>query len=289
MKPRHPQEPRAVHARSSRSSRSRSVVGGYILDNQRLRFPLVEDKPMRIYVELDTAQAVTPGPGPDRAGRRRADRRHRRGRSSRTGRALVGAGHREASTATSSAATPPRCCARARGLKDMYVQVFPGKQGAPVKEGFTIPIAQLADRRRPRRDPLRARRAHARLPHAAGQRRRRGPEGQRQRPRRGARALRPDRRATSRRVNRGGRPRSASRCGASSPRFAGQRRARRAPAGPLAPRLRGASGTLRAFAAEDDNLRDARRRARRRRCSGDGDARRRHAVRPASSGRRRAR
>ena len=27
------------------------------------------------------------------------------------------------------------------GLKDMYVQVFPGKDPAPVKEGFTIPIA----------------------------------------------------------------------------------------------------------------------------------------------------
>ena len=48
------------------------VVGGYILDNQRFRFPLAEETPMRINVELDTAQAVTPGPGPDRAGRRRA-------------------------------------------------------------------------------------------------------------------------------------------------------------------------------------------------------------------------
>src|SRR5918997_1178996 len=40
-----------------------AVVGGYILDNQRLRFPFVEDKPMRINVELDSAQAVTPGQG----------------------------------------------------------------------------------------------------------------------------------------------------------------------------------------------------------------------------------
>ncbi|MBW3607767.1 MAG: hypothetical protein KY463_05330, partial [Actinobacteria bacterium] len=39
------------------------VVGGYILDNQRFRFPLAEETPMRIHVELDTAQAVTPGQG----------------------------------------------------------------------------------------------------------------------------------------------------------------------------------------------------------------------------------
>ena len=38
-------------------------VAAYILENQRLRFPLVEDKPFRMKVELADAQAVQPGQG----------------------------------------------------------------------------------------------------------------------------------------------------------------------------------------------------------------------------------
>jgi len=38
-------------------------IGGYILDQQRFRFPLIEDKPQVIRVELQDAQAVTPGQG----------------------------------------------------------------------------------------------------------------------------------------------------------------------------------------------------------------------------------
>ena len=40
-----------------------AVVGAYILDEQRLRFPLAEPKPFRVNVEFDNAQAVTPGQG----------------------------------------------------------------------------------------------------------------------------------------------------------------------------------------------------------------------------------
>ena len=39
------------------------VVGGYILANQRLRFPLVEEKPIQLKAEFETAQAVAPGQG----------------------------------------------------------------------------------------------------------------------------------------------------------------------------------------------------------------------------------
>ena len=39
------------------------AVGTYILANQRLRFPVVEEQPVRMKVELPTAQAVTPGQG----------------------------------------------------------------------------------------------------------------------------------------------------------------------------------------------------------------------------------
>jgi len=114
------------------------VVGGYILNNQRLRFPLVEDAPVRINVELDNAQAVTPGQGQTAqvAGVQIGDIAEV---SLKGGRAIVGldikpkyAGliHRDA-----TALLRPRT-----GLKDMYVQIFPGKDGPPVKEGFTIPV-----------------------------------------------------------------------------------------------------------------------------------------------------
>jgi len=39
------------------------LVAGYILSNQRFRFPLVSEKPQIIKVELENAQAVTPGQG----------------------------------------------------------------------------------------------------------------------------------------------------------------------------------------------------------------------------------
>src|SRR5918992_5213065 len=38
-------------------------IGAYILANQRLRFPLVEEKPFTVKAELPDAQAVTPGQG----------------------------------------------------------------------------------------------------------------------------------------------------------------------------------------------------------------------------------
>jgi phospholipid/cholesterol/gamma-HCH transport system substrate-binding protein len=38
-------------------------VGAYILSQQRLRFPLIEDSPSHVWVELQNAQGVTPGQG----------------------------------------------------------------------------------------------------------------------------------------------------------------------------------------------------------------------------------
>jgi phospholipid/cholesterol/gamma-HCH transport system substrate-binding protein len=120
------------------------VVGAYILDQQRFQFPFVEEKPTRINVELDTAQAVTPGQGQTAqvAGVQIGDIADV---SLRNGRAIVGLDikakysdliHRDA-----TAELRPRT-----GLKDMYVQIHPGKEGPPVKEGFTIPVsASLTD------------------------------------------------------------------------------------------------------------------------------------------------
>ncbi len=115
------------------------VVGAYILDQQRFQFPFVEEKPTRINVELDTAQAVTPGQGQTAqvAGVQIGDIGEV---SLKDGRAIVGLDikpeysdliHRDA-----TAMLRPRT-----GLKDMYVQIFPGTEGPPVKEGFTIPVA----------------------------------------------------------------------------------------------------------------------------------------------------
>ncbi len=115
------------------------VVGGYILNEQRLRFPLVEDKPMRINVELDTAQAVTPGQGQTAqvAGVQIGDIAEV---SLRDGRAIVGLDikpeYADLIRRDARAQLRPRT-----GLKDMYVQIFPGKDGPPVKEGFTIPVS----------------------------------------------------------------------------------------------------------------------------------------------------
>ncbi len=114
------------------------VVGGYILHEQRLRFPLLQEKPVRVNVALDNAQAVTPGQGQTAqvAGVKIGDIAEV---SLKDGRAIVGLDiepkyadliHRDA-----KALLRPRT-----GLKDMYVQIFPGKDGPPVKEGFTIPV-----------------------------------------------------------------------------------------------------------------------------------------------------
>jgi phospholipid/cholesterol/gamma-HCH transport system substrate-binding protein len=114
------------------------AVGGYILTQQRLRFPFIQDTPIRINVELDTAQAVTPGQGQTAqvAGVKIGDIADV---TLKEGRAIVGLDikpqyadliHRDA-----RAVLRPRT-----GLKDMYVQIFPGNDGPPVKAGFTIPV-----------------------------------------------------------------------------------------------------------------------------------------------------
>ncbi len=116
-----------------------AAVGGYILSEQRFRFPFIEDKPMRINVELDTAQAVTPGQGQtvQVAGVKIGDIGDVK---LKDGRALVGLDikkrYEDLIHPDATALLRPRT-----GLKDMYIQVFPGKEGAPVKAGFTIPIS----------------------------------------------------------------------------------------------------------------------------------------------------
>jgi phospholipid/cholesterol/gamma-HCH transport system substrate-binding protein len=114
------------------------VVGAYVLANQRLRFPLLEEKPFTIRAELPDAQAVTPGQGQTVvvAGVRVGD----------IGDVELEDGHavvelqldrkhegllREDATALLRAKT---------GTKDMFVEVDPG-EGRPLEDGGRIQLS----------------------------------------------------------------------------------------------------------------------------------------------------
>jgi phospholipid/cholesterol/gamma-HCH transport system substrate-binding protein len=116
------------------------LVGGYILKNQRLRFPFIEEKPMRVYAELSTAQAVIPGQG--QTVRVAGVKVGAIGSVSlKDGRAVVGMDIdpqykggfvRENATALLRSKT---------GLKDMFIELDPGDDSAPAaKNGYTIPV-----------------------------------------------------------------------------------------------------------------------------------------------------
>ncbi len=114
-------------------------VGAYILSQQRLRFPFVEDRPLRLNAELATAQAVTPGQGQTVrvAGVRIGDIAKV---ELKNGRAVVAMDidheYRDLVHTNATALLRPKT-----GLKDMFIEVEPGTDQAPVaKEGWTLPI-----------------------------------------------------------------------------------------------------------------------------------------------------
>lgn len=115
-----------------------ALVSGYILGQQNLRFPW-EDKPVRMYVDLENAQAVTPGQGQSvqvagvkiglisgvelEEGRARVALDIEQGNEG-----LI----RQDARALLRPRTP---------LKDMYIQILPGSREAkPAGEDFTIPV-----------------------------------------------------------------------------------------------------------------------------------------------------
>ena len=119
------------------------ATGAYILTNQRLRFPLIEDKPIVMKAEFSTAQAVTPGQGQTVrvSGVRIGDV----GKVElKDGRAIVQMDIdkqydgliRENATALLRPKT---------ALKDMFIELEPGSAPAKVAEdGFTIPVENTA-------------------------------------------------------------------------------------------------------------------------------------------------
>jgi phospholipid/cholesterol/gamma-HCH transport system substrate-binding protein len=109
-----------------------------ILKNQRLRFPLLQDKPYQVKAEFSTAQAVTPGQGQTVrvSGVRVGDISKV---DLKNGRAVVTMDldpeYKDLVHEDASALLRPKT-----GLKDMFIELDPGTRGRPVKRGWTIPI-----------------------------------------------------------------------------------------------------------------------------------------------------
>jgi len=118
-----------------------TAVSGVILTQQRLRFPFISPTPIKMFAELDNAQSVTPGQGQtvQVAGVKIGDIGEAK---LRDGRAIV---RLDIDPKFDDVIhTDARATLRPRtGLKDMYIQVYPGSQDAPLaKKDFTIPISR---------------------------------------------------------------------------------------------------------------------------------------------------
>jgi phospholipid/cholesterol/gamma-HCH transport system substrate-binding protein len=114
-------------------------VGGYILTQERLRFPFIQSAPFKLKAELSTAQAVTPGQGQTVrvAGVRIGDLAKV---DLKDGRAVVTLDidpkYKRLIHTDATALLRPKT-----GLKDMFLEVNPGSNGASVaKENWTMPI-----------------------------------------------------------------------------------------------------------------------------------------------------
>ena len=116
------------------------VVAGYILNHEGLRFPWAPSQ-IRMYAEMSTAQAVTPGQG--QSVRVSGVQIGQIGVVTlKNGLAVVQMDidprYQHLIHTDASALLRPRT-----GLKDMFIEVDPGSAGAPVaKPGFTIPVSQ---------------------------------------------------------------------------------------------------------------------------------------------------
>jgi phospholipid/cholesterol/gamma-HCH transport system substrate-binding protein len=118
-----------------------SGVAAYILSNQRLRFPLLEDKPFVVELELQNAQAVQPGQGQTI-------------RSAGVEIGEIGDVELEEGVAVVEMQLEPRYEGYVRqdatallrtktGLKDMFVELDPG-EGRPLDDGERISVAGTA-------------------------------------------------------------------------------------------------------------------------------------------------
>jgi phospholipid/cholesterol/gamma-HCH transport system substrate-binding protein len=115
-----------------------AIVGGYILSNQRLRFPW-EGKPFELQAAFSTAQAVTPGQGQTvRVSGVRVGDITKVGL--KDGRAIVTMSldpqYKDLVHTDATALLRPKT-----GLKDMFIELDPGTDRAPLaKAGWTLPV-----------------------------------------------------------------------------------------------------------------------------------------------------
>jgi phospholipid/cholesterol/gamma-HCH transport system substrate-binding protein len=118
-------------------------VAGYILAQQRVRFPLLEEKPFQVWVELENARGVTPGQGQTVrvAGMRVGDV----GKVElKDGKALVRMDldpeHDHLVRRDATVLLRPRT-----GLKDMFLALDPGRRAEPaLREGAVLSAANTA-------------------------------------------------------------------------------------------------------------------------------------------------
>jgi phospholipid/cholesterol/gamma-HCH transport system substrate-binding protein len=116
-----------------------ALVGGYIMHNQRMRFPW-EGKPFQLQAAFSTAQAVTPGQGQTvrLSGVRVGDITKV---GLKDGHAVVTLSldpeYRDLVHTDASALLRPKT-----GLKDMFIELDPGTDKAPLaKRGWTLPVS----------------------------------------------------------------------------------------------------------------------------------------------------
>jgi phospholipid/cholesterol/gamma-HCH transport system substrate-binding protein len=114
-------------------------VAGYILSNQRLRFPVIQQSPTKLNFEFTTAQAVTPGQGQTVrvSGVKVGDISKV---TLKNGIAVVETtidpDYKNITHTDATALLRPKT-----GLKDMFIELDPGSKSAPVaKDGFTVPV-----------------------------------------------------------------------------------------------------------------------------------------------------
>jgi phospholipid/cholesterol/gamma-HCH transport system substrate-binding protein len=114
-------------------------VAGYILSNQRLRFPIIQKSPTKLNFEFTTAQAVTPGQGQTVrvSGVKIGDISKV---TLKDGIAIVETTidpeYKNIAHTDATALLRPKT-----GLKDMFIELDPGSRDMPVaKDGFTVPI-----------------------------------------------------------------------------------------------------------------------------------------------------
>jgi phospholipid/cholesterol/gamma-HCH transport system substrate-binding protein len=116
-------------------------VGGYILFNQRLHFPLIQKKPIIVKVQFDDAQAVQPGQG--QTVRTAGVEIGQIGKVHlKDGKALVEM-QLEGKYKNFVKQNATALLRSKTGLKDMFIEVDPGT-GKPLKENGTIPSKNTA-------------------------------------------------------------------------------------------------------------------------------------------------